>query len=100
MIATSEQMQPEKLSKTAIDSRLRYVIITTTLNDDCKYLELSYAAASQGGGTGNQLFEFILLIEIARTLSSNLEVTIDRVRKDNRVLFGYFIQSISTNVGQ
>ncbi|VDK46404.1 unnamed protein product [Anisakis simplex] len=105
MITTSEQKQPQKTSKTAIDSRLRYVIITftillasiiffmatriiftdqthsapitsfqtatkrTILDDGCKYLGLSYTAASQGGGIGNQLFEFISLIGIARTLN-------------------------------
>ncbi|VDK26755.1 unnamed protein product [Anisakis simplex] len=41
----------------------------TILDDDCKYLGLPFTAATYGGGTGNQLFEFISLIGIARTLN-------------------------------
>ncbi|VDM38233.1 unnamed protein product [Toxocara canis] len=38
-------------------------------DEGSKYLGLSYIAASNGGGIGNQLFEFVSLIGIARSLN-------------------------------
>uniref|UniRef100_A0A0M3HWD7 Alpha-1,6-mannosyl-glycoprotein 6-beta-N-acetylglucosaminyltransferase n=1 Tax=Ascaris lumbricoides TaxID=6252 RepID=A0A0M3HWD7_ASCLU len=42
---------------------------TSTSEERSKYVGLPYIAASNGGGIGNQLFEFVSLIGIARNLN-------------------------------